>query len=373
MTAVFTSKWQDIAIMCQLHILYSDTGCFTIKQEVLHMEQKLSLQAAARYISLELPKVWQYYEQQILSAYDPLWLDSMDLEKSLSYYCFDESYRMRVLHEAAQIRADELLNLACYAMYYSLFYSDNAMHQSIWGWSAPKGAFLEHGSYMTCVVAMLCGRHIHEANMKRRNFDEAQIDAHKKRIRQECINDRIQFGVDGIRPVIMMWCSIFMRGNILECGRLQYEVGTRNVTKLAPYVGESPIYVYIHIPGSGRLEEAAVEESLRRAAAEISRYFPEYRQNDLVYCTVTWLLSPELEKLLPKQSNIRKFQEKFYVPETVPGNAPFLNFLFKVGPETAYKDLPENTSLQRSIKTLLLQGQTLSIGVGLLKPEHKER
>ena len=336
------------------------------------MENQSLLQKAAQYIGLDMPKIWQHYEEKITSSYDPLWLEKEDLKQSLSYYSFDDAYAKRVLQETARIKADSLLNLACYAMYYSLFYSENSMHQTIWGWSSPQGAFREHGSYMTCVVALLCGQKIHEQNMHRRNFDEAQIAAHKKRILWECLNDREAFGIDGIRFIIMMWCSLFMRGSILECGRLQYEVGTRNVSKLMPYAGEEPVYVYIHIPGSGKLENEAVEASLRQAAGEINRYFPEYKAKNLAFCTVTWLLSPELEQILPEKSNIRKFQEKFYVPETVPGNGPFLNFLFKVGPETDYEALPENSSLQRSVKALLLQGQTLSAGVGLLKPVYMQ-
>ena len=74
----------------------------------------------------------------------------------------------------------------------------------------------------------------------------------------------------------------------------------------------------------------------------------------------SWLLSPRLKELLPETSHILMFQQAFDIYETDLEDASALEWVFYVagGQRQTFRpeDLPENTSLQKKLKTLYLKG-----------------
>jgi hypothetical protein len=138
--------------------------------------------------------------------------------------------------------------------------------------------------------------------------------------------DRLLHGTPGLRKD--WWVELAFSGKICELGRLQFEPRR---TCLA-----------VHIPEEGGpLAPAAVDASLARA----HEVFPDYAEA----CCTSWLLDPQLQELLPAESNIVRFQRRFTpTGETGPDDARVLEFVFHtLDPDL--DRLPQDTTLERAI------------------------
>lgn len=328
-----------------------------------------SLDELANYISLEeIPNSWKNCYKEIAKQYNQKWLDSYNFDSVLSFYRFDDNFRERFFKEISFLKQDDKLNLICFIIYYILFLADFKNYYNIWSWKSTENVFRKNGSYMIPVVALLCGYEFHIRNIELRNFDREQIELQKYNIKLTCTNDNIKYHIDGIRFSQMIWGSFFMKGNLIQIGRLQYEIGVKNFDKLDKYFNKKYQYICIHIPRDKKLSEIDVDDSLNKANMAIKKFYPELHHEKLAFYTQTWLLSPELKDILPLDSNIMKFQKKFNIIEYEECSKDFLNFVFDVVLDNVKnKDLPENTTLQKGLKTKLLNGEKLHLGLGFLK------
>ena len=328
-----------------------------------------SIKKLVNYISLEeIPNAWNNCFEKIKKSYNSDWLKKYDFDLILKYYEFDDNFKERFMNELNLLNNDKNLNFICYIMYYILFIADNKNYYNIWSWKSTLNIFKNNGSYMIPVVALLCGYEFHIKNMKYRNFDNEQIALQKYNIKLVCTNDKIKYNIDGIRFSQMMWGSYFMKGNLIQIGRLQYEIGVKDFNKLDKYFEEKHQYVYIHIPKGKDLNEEDVKESLCLADKYIKKYYSELKNEKLAYYTKTWLLSPEVKEILSANSNIIKFQDKFSIIEYEENINDFLNFVFDVVIDKVdYKNLPEKTTLQKKLKRKLLNNEKLHLGLGLVK------
>jgi hypothetical protein len=113
--------------------------------------------------------------------------------------------------------------------------------------------------------------------------------------------------------------------------------------------------ISIHIPEEGRLQPEAVDEAISNAKEFVKKYYPNYSYKAFV--CYSWLLDPQLENLLPQNSNIVKFSRRFEkVTMKSKGNGA-LDFVFrKTDPEIDISALPERTTLERALKALYLDG-----------------
>lgn len=125
----------------------------------------------------------------------------------------------------------------------------------------------------------------------------------------------------------------------------------------------------VHIPSDAILTDANVDESLDMAEEFFPKYYPDYA--DCEYSCYSWLLAPKLRELLGEDSNIVHFQNRFHIHTEDREPLSVLEWVFKVKDDTDFADLPENTSLQRKAKALLLQGDNVGIGIGTLKKRNK--
>ena len=222
-----------------------------------------SIEELANYISLEeIPNAWNNCFKEIKKSYNSNWLKKYDFGLILNYYGFDNNFKERFVDELNLLNNDKKLNFICYILYYILFIADNKNYYNIWSWKSTLNIFKNNGSYMIPVVALLCGYKFHIKNMKYRNFDIEQIALQKYNIKLVCTNDKIKYSIDGIRFSQMMWGSYFMKGNLIQIGRLQYEICIKNLDKLDKYFEKKHQYVYIHIPRDKDLTEEDVKESL---------------------------------------------------------------------------------------------------------------
>lgn len=324
----------------------------------------------ANYISLDkAPKSWINCIDVIKNNYRNDWLDKYDFNNILNYYGLDDKFKKRLFIELDNLNCDEKLNFICFIMYYILFKASLKDYNDIWDWKSTVDTFKNHGSFMIPVIALLCGYEYHVNNMQERGYDEEQIVIQKLNIKNTCLNDRKLHNIDGIRFSQMIWGSFFMKGNLIQIGRLQYEFDD-NPLKIKKYIKENCHFVYIHIPKGENLNEEDVIDSFSNVDKYIRKYYKESLDKKIVYYTESWLLSPELKEILPNSSNIIKFQNKFNIVEYEENTEDFLNFVFDdILDNIKYDELLENTSLQKSLKKKLLNKEKLHLGLGILKKE----
>lgn len=327
-----------------------------------------SIEELANYISLEeIPSSWNNCFNYISNKYQPNWLNCFDFNEILEYYEFDDAFKNRVKQEIELLNNDTKLNFICYIFYYILFYADYKNYCNIWSWKSTINVFNNNGSYTISVIALLCGYEIHIKNMKFRKFDNNQIELQKYNIRLTCTNDRKKHNIDGIRFSQMIWGSLFIKGNLIQIGRLQYEIDDHNFDKLDKYCKEKYKCIFMHIPRGKDLKGKDVNDSINNADNYIKKYYPELKTEKLVYYTQSWLLSPEVKAILPNDSNIVKFQNKFNIVKYEENIIDFLDFVFNEPLENVnYNNLQETTTLQRGLKQMIIDKKSLHLGLGIL-------
>lgn len=151
------------------------------------------------------------------------------------------------------------------------------------------------------------------------------------------------------------WTTRQISAKLFRIGQLEYEL----------LEAEGQKSVSLHIPSDCLLQEPLLRESREQAGALIAKTFPDFARVPWV-CS-SWLLSPDLPGLLPKDSNIVRFQRAF----TLTGSYPDPDFKEWVYKRTDIPNdlLPEDTSLQRALKAFLLAGNTFLSGSGVLRAD----
>lgn len=169
-----------------------------------------------------------------------------------------------------------------------------------------------------------------------------------------------RYGHWGLQP--LHWLKRVCHRRVRSFGRLQVEERSFSWEadhELAPEEGETVLD--LHIPATGPLLPEDVEESLKLARevylSRGVRYFTCY----------SWLLATNLEKVLPESSNIRSFAERFTVIKKTDDETQMLERVFGMNMVVDEPDqLPQETSLQKSIAKAREDGMTFGIALGLL-------
>ena len=110
----------------------------------------------------------------------------------------------------------------------------------------------------------------------------------------------------------------------------------------------------VHIPPNGALTEEICDASYKRAKEVFEKYYPEF-DFKCFYCH-SWLLDSQLKNFLKEESNILRFQKKYCLFPGITEGRDVFTFVFK-SQGVPIKDLPEQTSLQRAIKSHYLNGK----------------
>lgn len=147
------------------------------------------------------------------------------------------------------------------------------------------------------------------------------------------------------------WLALPLKRKIYRLGRLQFEPGI-----LPAAYGAEPA-LHVHIPEGEKLDPKRCEEAFRRA----DTFFDDSYQ---YYDCLSWLLSPNLRKILDPGSNIIRFQEMFRICETVYQNRQAEERVYGFIADD-YRKYPEETGLQRGLKQYLLENGEPGIGYGI--------
>lgn len=219
-----------------------------------------------------------------------------------------------------------------------------------------------------------------------------------------------QFGYYAIRPAHFWWAKHFLHPDIFTLGSLQFEITKmykgeavfKNITNgkvVALYETEETNYEYIgfslsrggeqkerqillkrdfiplvlpgddilsvHIPTKTSLEPAACQKAFALAQDFFARYYPE-KNIKAFYCR-SWLMDPELSKILNPDSNIVYFQKLFSRYPFVSTGKEIFSFVHPQ-PFEKYEDLPENTTLMRGLKACYLNEKPIYVYAGVYIP-----
>lgn len=166
------------------------------------------------------------------------------------------------------------------------------------------------------------------------------------------------------------WIYRQLSAKIFRLGALEFEILTlpKDAHPVGDVVGGSPV-LSVHIPSNTIMTRETLDASYRKAREFFSKHFPDYKYQ-CVYCS-TWLLSPVLKQILKPGSRILEFQSDYEITYVNSETNDTLKWIYKRDYED-YNQLPEETSLMRSMKQILLQGGKLGYASGYVKDFDKK-
>lgn len=170
------------------------------------------------------------------------------------------------------------------------------------------------------------------------------------------------------------WLAKSVKMQLFRLGRLQFEpmLLEEELKGARETIPKGTPVLNVHIPAGEPLEYEACLASFRQAeqfawgtVTAGAAWKEEGKNGRRVYICDSWLLAPELQKMLKPDSNIIKFQKLF---DVVRVHHSFLQAEQRVFPAVLEDKsrYPENTALQRNLKRYLLGGKEPGIGIGFI-------
>ncbi len=127
--------------------------------------------------------------------------------------------------------------------------------------------------------------------------------------------------------------------------------------------------VGLHIPPGGGMTDELVTEAFDMAKEFLATFYPSFDYKAFV--GVSWIMNPALATILGDNSNITKFMKRFTPMGIKSQGHGILNFIF-LSPDPAnavIEDLPEDTSFQRKLKKVYLDGDCIYEMYGFILKE----
>ncbi|WP_054955645.1 acyltransferase domain-containing protein [Paenibacillus dakarensis] len=159
------------------------------------------------------------------------------------------------------------------------------------------------------------------------------------------------------------WVWRQISGQLFRIGTLEFELRTLTEEYAAP-LGFTPgePALSVHIPGDAIL----TTEALHASYAASNEFFMKLQGSvPPAYCH-TWLLSRTVHDMLPPSSGICTFARDYTIVQDDASSNSGRVWLFNRKDDVPDEALPENTSLQRAAKKLLLSGGHIGNGLGKL-------
>lgn len=214
---------------------------------------------------------------------------------------------------------------------------------------------LPEGREDLALLALLASvEEVRAEHARRRIPDSVSWDSLADLGQQVAVNRRThrRFGLDTYG-----WMRTAWSGGLMWLGRLQY----------VPKWSASGWVLDTHIPASGSLTPAVVDESFAAAGPFFARHFPDCPAT--AFACTSWLLDPTIAELLPATSNLVQFQQRWTLAGSgYRSDESVLYFAFNVrsDPEDPVdpRTLTASTSLQRAVVDHLVNGGHWSAWAG---------
>ena len=190
-----------------------------------------------------------------------------------------------------------------------------------------------------------------------RGYDDSLFSGYLTDVRcklKECMDVH---GVVG--TFVFFWYPGFLACDRFCLGRLQFETYSMPFDYGTVVKKGDPV-LNCHIPSSGPLTPALVDEALRLAK---DFYGERYK---VVVCH-SWLLYPPHASLFPEGSNLHAFYDRFLIARCEPTEVPKDAWRIFHTLERDLSKLPANTSLQKRFRQFLLDGNPMGQGWGILR------
>lgn len=172
---------------------------------------------------------------------------------------------------------------------------------------------------------------------------------------EEC---KRRFGDYGIQEY--RWLAEHVQLRLFRLGRLQFQPHVLEQDVEMPdgrWIRKHTIVLNVHIPAGEPLHPDGVQHAFERAASFFRGIPP-------VFVCYSWLLEPQLRHLLPPESNILQFQNRFHIYRVDASSRQAEERIFGRVHDNP-EEYEERTQLQRKAKAYLLSGKKLGLGCGI--------
>ncbi|MCQ6561733.1 acyltransferase domain-containing protein [Paenibacillus mendelii] len=169
-----------------------------------------------------------------------------------------------------------------------------------------------------------------------------------------CKRDYDEYGIEEYN-----WLQEHIQLRLFRVGRLQFQPFPfeRTLEVEGRTLFNNQLVLNVHIPSGEPLDPRSVEESFERASTFFRGITP-------IFTCHTWLLYPELNRVLTPDSNILQFQKHFIIYDVDHESRQAEERIFNQL-RADYGQYEEHTYLQRSAKAFLQAGNKLGCGYGI--------
>jgi len=146
------------------------------------------------------------------------------------------------------------------------------------------------------------------------------------------------------------WPVTYFTGRLYALGRLQFEMTAFPESCCSdgaiPFTPGDPV-LSVHIPASGKLDDADCEWSFRQAYEFFPSFFPEHAFKGLI--CISWMMNRQLEVALPKSSNLVRFIRRFKPLAFKDADDKQAWERVFGGPVSDFASAPRDTALRRAL------------------------
>lgn len=282
-------------------------------------------------------------------------IDKNKIDEAFEFYSINKLYKENCYRCAEEINQSEHFKKLFEDVYNILYFNDFIKIKQLWQVKDINKLFGNNVNPFVTNLMILLGYELHKINIDKYGLDRNQINIHKSRVKECFENDLIYREYNGVRISQMLWAVYFIRMRIIEIGRLQYEYECTE---------KDISIIKIHIPKGKKLNFLEVKDSIKKSKNILKQL---YSLDKTKYICNSWLLSNQIYNVLDKNSNISLFRNLFEIKDGEDCVDDIMNFVYGINNCNDYKELPENTTLQKKIKEKLLDGEKFYLGLGVLK------
>ena len=164
---------------------------------------------------------------------------------------------------------------------------------------------------------------------------------------------------------VIQWYGDFFRCKRFKLGRLQYERREFPYESYGPHLKQGDRVYNCHIPSCGPVTRESVMDSLKKA----HQFFRNELKDGIlpIFCSSWMLYPPHAKKVFAPDSNLQHFYELFDILEQIerPENSDYWRIFNTPYSKEALADAPTDTSLRRSFKQFLQEGNSMGVGKGI--------
>ena len=165
------------------------------------------------------------------------------------------------------------------------------------------------------------------------------------------------------------WFKGWLFADRVTLGRLQFEIinATSEYKSDNYYIKPGKKLVNVHIPEDTRTPFN--NENCEKAFSMAREFFKKDLGDDITFRCTSWLLCPKHNDILPENSNIRSFLNSFEIDMSscCDSESDLWRVFYTDKPIEFVAEYPENTTIQREYKKLLMNGIRLGKATGYRK------